>query len=270
VRWLLLALVIVVGCRSRSPGGESSRPGVPVGPAGNATSPRDAPPRREGPKEESTHPVRAAAKPVPGAQGGAALRAGGLRVESYRSETYYVLYDADPALEIAGLTAALGTRRLGARVESFAQSDSPGSVQRGGEIVALAVAKQLQVMGWLVALARPETMLKGAPLPEHDKEATALAELQVSGRVRFATAARGAATVSELRGTITFARTDGETVFRRELAAEAKVLESEAPAFSQRAERATRDALKSFVRALCGHRDLATALIAFVKRAPKG
>jgi hypothetical protein len=199
-------------------------------------------------------------------RGRTTLRAGALRVEAYqKSDGYYVRYATDPTLRIAGLSAALGKRRLGARVASFTQLDGAGSVQQGGQIVAVAVAQQLQASGWLVDLANPSAMQKAARelIPPADLS-RALAELVVSGRIRFATSTTADVTVAAIDGQVAFA--EGPTaIVECKVAAEARIPASEVAAISQRLERATREALRSFVRLLFKRQDLASKLIAFVK-----
>jgi hypothetical protein len=286
--FIALSLVVLVsGCSpaSKPTSGAAPIPTIAPDPPKPPTTPKPTtPPKPTNPEpleRPSITKTTPAGDDVLSSSDQSTLRAGGLRVESYSSQTYYVLYEADPKLQITPLSAALGARRLGARVEPFTQDASAsGSVDRGGEIATIAVAKQLQIMGWLVTLAQPAHMLKTANEQLANKAKTAraqpegkitptLAELKVSGSVRFTAVSKGDATVSALQGTVAFAAPDGQALSRREVAVEAKVPATEEPVISKRLEQATRAALKRFVRALASDKELARALVAYVKRLPR-
>jgi hypothetical protein len=130
-------------------------------------------------------------------------RTGALRLGRDAKSVYQLGYQPAPGPRLAKLQDKLKGRKPEARVTPFASEAVTGDgiqpVDRGGEIVAIALALQLAKIGWQVDVAGKERLAAGLPVPGTETTATAF---QITGTVKFATTPTGAT----LAGRVQFAR----------------------------------------------------------------
>jgi hypothetical protein len=219
------------------------------------TTPVTAPQGTDRPKHVD---VLAAA---PRKRASATLRSGALRFETSQSDSYWITYEAESGLQIAGLQPALGKRKLGARVSPFTQKSETGAIEHGGEIVALAVAAQLKRMGWIVDLASPEAMRKAARdiIPGSDLSGV-LAMLDVSGKVSFTARSEGDQVVARLEGSVSFGS-------RRVTAATTATEPLKGGPRSAALEKTSKTVLRAFVHKIIADQQLSASLLSLVKAA---
>lgn len=226
---------------------------------------RDAPPRpRKAAKGTEGRNRPASSEPDDTAKGllsaprrepaaAAVYRAGALRLAAKSRGSYELAYEPGAGPKLPALAKKLGGRPAEAHVTPFqtlAADPDAEPIQRAGELVAIALALQLEQMGWRVELALREQLAAGLRLPE--RRIAPSSAFRINGGIRFQTT-RAEAT---LRGTVTFAR--GAAVKR--VAAEAR-----APVKGDR-KLAAEAALRDFVARVVGASGFDAALAALVTR----
>ncbi len=188
------------------------------------------------------------------------MRSGARRLRALYRRDYYAGYEPDSSLRLASLRRALEGRQPRAALRPFHQQpaapdEDSFDVERAGEILAVAIARQLEELGWQVGLDADATVLPIATdeFPAIDVRAHPLS-FRISGRVRFwVGAARqedGAAHQAHLdaRVRIRALRPDGpRTVYARALSAQAALTEQQEPVRGARARKAASLALKKWV-----------------------
>jgi hypothetical protein len=203
-------------------------------------------------REQKEKNVLAAPTRTP-SEAGTSYRAGALRLVAKSRSRYELAYEPGTGPRLAALAKKLGGRPAEAQVtpfQSLAADPDAEPIQRAGELVAIALALQLEQMGWRVELALREQLAAGLRVPD-EKTAPASA-FRVSGRVRFQTT-RAEAT---LRGTVIFAH--GAAVKR-------VTTEARTPVKGDR-KLAAEAALRDFVARVVGAPGLDAALAALVPR----
>ena len=204
-------------------------------------------------------------------RGGLATRAGARRLAAYVDQRRWVRREGDPDLRMGRLQRRLRGRPGGARVRqarvearreaqtAAAEGDLAFDVQRGGEIVALALAEQLEVMGLRVGLEpNPDD-------PQADIERYPPVDLRglrflvlLEGEARFWVRAEHAASgparsTAEVHATVrVHALRKGEaTLIHTASAQRSATVDARAvPTRSARARAAGREALDAWVRAV--------------------
>lgn len=214
-----------------------------------------------GPRAEKARPAPAVPPgqpaPVP------AMRAGALRLTGAKNASYKVRYTPSAGLGVPGLQRALRGRKVGAEVKPFAQTIGQGGagqqdVEQGGEIVALAIALQLQRGGWIVDMLDKASLRAGMSVPSGAPRALARRFL-VTGEVSFSVGSREA----RLHGTVRFSA-GGQQV--AEVGARTAAPLPRSGPRSTRYAQAASAALRAFVRDVIRDPGLASRLVAHVAR----
>ena len=191
------------------------------------------------------------------------LRAGARRLRALYRRDYYAECEPEPGLQLPALKEALQGRRPRAAIRPFTQrpaasDDEAFDVERAGEIVAVAIARQLEELRWEVGLDADASVLPIATdeFPAVDVTGHPLA-FRFSGRVRFwvrASAGEGpAGHTATLDGQVRVRslRSSGTAViYARSHTAEATVTEEQEAVRGVRARKAAAAALRRWVRAL--------------------
>lgn len=112
--------------------------------------------------EEETYegaepPDMGTSRVLPQAPAGPKGRVGARRVAAFRDVEYYARYEPRDELQLVDLHRALERDPLGFEIHAFEKSgilekEGGFSVERAGELVALALGSQLQSMGFIVGL----------------------------------------------------------------------------------------------------------------------
>lgn len=200
-------------------------------------------------------------------------------VGAIRDQSYYVRYELQAGLRLAALHRAASGKSFAFEVLPFRQSDAqpvPGGfhVERAGEIVAAALALQLDQMGYRVGLELAKAL---APLQERlgdrfkiDLDAFAL-KASFSGDVQFWVAhpARDGRYETTARLVVSVVlsgdRAGRAAEIYRRVVVDFETLQAEGPAgASERARRAAAAVLQRFVRTLTTDPRLEAALVSFV------
>ncbi len=178
------------------------------------------------------------------------LRAGGLGLGRR--------FEPRVGLRLPLLERRLAGRSLGAEVRPFA-SEAAGAeqepVDRAGELVALALALQLERLGWSVEVTGRELLAEGLRAPAATGSSPA-ARFRISGAVGFATTPSEA----RLRGTVRFERESSAVTASLEVVTAAPT--GEAP--SRRRVLAAEAALAAFVARLLAEPELDRKLAALL------
>lgn len=218
------------------------------------------------------------------------VRAGAWRLEAFHPDKYYVSYEPDPGLRWHTLDRVLAGKRPGAEVHPLDQRTADRvkngfDVLRGGEIVGLAIARQLRSMGWSVGMVPPTQMLEKArqEFPERDLAGTQ-PRMTVTGDLwyRVVNLGRGESRVSvaHLVSTLRFAlvrsvpltiggdthATTSEPVFANRFQATERVTRRQEPRRTERGKRAAAAVLRTFVRRVFTDRRLEHALLDAMRR----
>ena len=221
----------------------------------------------------------ATAGPGSGTTRGLVMRAGARRLQAYTDGSYWIRRPADPGLRLPRLQEQLGAGVAGARVRPLqqrpaAQGELAFDVDRGGEIVALALAEQLTALGLRVGMEPPD---EGAPdggegSPEVDLRGLRFLIL-LEGEARFwvRTTGEGPGTGSEatLDATVRVHALRGgvPTLVHTATAQEqASVDAQEQPLRGQRARAAARLALDQWLRRVLTDRAFEDVLLEQVRR----
>ena len=247
------------------------------------------------PRANREEPPVAAQAPGPPAAAGArqplehmrddrpAMRAAGLRLKAFHAQDYYVSYKPDPELRIKKLDDVLAGRKLGAEVHPFVQTTSAYSAsgfdaERGAEIVVLAIARQLETMGWSVVVVPGPAMLESVELqPSPTDLGDVLARLVVMGEVRFVVSTQrrkdAYVTTARIASNVVFLVEDATApreLFAGDVEASAQVTGQQAAGRTKRARQAAEKVLGSFIHKLFTNPQLRKALVNEVrKRVPQ-
>jgi len=265
---LLVILSLFLGCRSKSPSPSAtepaeSEPTASTPPAPPAPPPRLGPTRPRGETSATTHTIRAGAR----------------RLEAFRRERYSVRFDADRNLRLERVDRALGSDRLASVVGPFAQKKRGGSaseVANAGQIVALALARQLGALGWSALVEVGETAAESDSSGDkgeggQDKEKTSgrpiLTRLSFTGEVTFWAEQTGATATATLDGMISVRDASAVEILRSQVRARGEVGPSDEPSAVRRVERAEEAALAHFVRRFLTDRRLEDALVKAIRAA---
>jgi hypothetical protein len=187
-----------------------------------------------------------------------AMRAGALRLPRALRAKYEIEFAPLTGLTLPLLDRARAGRKIGAEVKPFAQRPAGGDeqdVERGGEIVAIALAQQLEKLGWTVNVLDRAQLRRGLRIPQASLDGASLA-LRVEGSVLFALSERGA----RIDGEVRFLAGRSVVVARSSRSAPL----GSAPGRSARLRAAAEGALRAFVQAIVSDaaldRDLAKLL----------
>jgi hypothetical protein len=209
------------------------------------------------------------------------VRAAARRLEAFQTQTYYVSYPGDPRLAAFGPAGkVLVQRKLVATVHTFSEEkrdhapDNEGfDVERAGEIVALAIARQLKAMRWEVDLVVTRAMLPGGAMEAQAFRDRARGEpigrVVVNGEVhrfRVIEERRSQITTSaaHLEATVRFLDHEDREIYRRRLSASRAVAEQQVAERTERPRQAARGVLQELVRQLLGDPNLGRALLKVV------
>ena len=207
-------------------------------------------------------------------------RAGARLVGAIRDQNYYVNYKPQAGLRLARLDSAVAGRSFAFEVMPFEQDDSqalPGGfhVERAGEIVSVAIALQLDRMGYQVGMQLARAL---APLQERlgdrfkiDLEAFGFKATFSGDVLFFVTHARENRheTTARMAVVVALAASKGaqSQVIYQPSMKDSEVATSETLAgASDRARSAAAAVVQRFVKTLLGDPRLEQALVAYVSQ----
>jgi len=206
-------------------------------------------------------------------------RAGAVRLEAYRS-TNVVRIDADPSLVLRGVDEARGGRTLGAMVGFTCRPVAGGAdhaeVPNSADSVTLAVARQLEILEWVVELAAHKKMAayenKSAPETETDKPVgqtkQPLTRFTFEGEVKFWVAVAPGKAQASIEARVRVVE-GGKKIFDSTVRSSRALDSRQQPLVSKRVRMAQEGALSTFVRALFSSRELSQALVSSIRAANK-
>jgi hypothetical protein len=209
------------------------------------------------------------------------LRTGARLVAAVRDQAYYVECAPRPDLAWPRLRRAASGKSFGFEVFIFDDHSSvmaAGSfaVERAGEIVAVAVARQLEAMGFPVGIDLGQA-LKPTRDELGERFKVDLGRLarraSISGMVNFIvkhTAPEGRfATRADLVVVVGLGDASGQRLYDRRVSTSATVVGERLDGASQRARKTAGDALQKFLAAFVGDAKLEEVLVAYAGAAPK-